>query len=75
MIRKIKQKIRTYLTEKYDAQYFQELEEAVTFYDDWIWEMENTSKDQDMAIVWDLEKEKRDKLEKRKNVSDLRSLQ
>ena len=69
MIRKIKQKIRTYLTEKYDAQYFQELEKAVTSYDDWIWEMENTSKDQDMTIVWDLEKEKRDKLEKRKNVS------
>lgn len=69
MIRKIKQKVRTYLTEKYDAVYFQELEEQVTSYDDWIWESENSSKIQDEVIVWDLEKEKRHKLEQRKGVS------
>ena len=69
MIRKIKQKIRTYLTEKYDAVYFQELEQQVTSYDDWIWETENTSKEKEMEIVWDLEKEKRQKLEQRKGVS------
>ena len=68
MIRKIKQKIRTYLTEKYDAEYFQKLEGQVTSYDDWIWEMENTSKEKEMEIVWDLEKEKRRKLEQRKGV-------
>ena len=69
MIRKVKQKIRTYLTEKYDAQYFQELEEQTASYDDWIWEMENSSKEQEMEIVWDLEKEQREKLEKRKRIS------
>lgn len=69
MIRKIKQKVRTYLTEKYDAGYFQELEEQVTSYDEWIWESENSSKIQDEVIVWDLEKEKRHKLEQRKGVS------
>lgn len=69
MIGKIKQKIRTYLTEKYDAVYFQELEHQVTSYDDWIWEMENASKEKEMELVWDLEKEKRHKLEQRKGVS------
>lgn len=69
MIRKIKQKIRTYLTEKYDAVYFQELDHQVTSYDDWIWETENASKEKEMEIVWDLEKEKRHKLEQRKGVS------
>ena len=68
MIRRVKQKIRNYLTEKYDAEYFQKLEEQVTSYDDWIWEQENSSKNQNEVIVWDLEKEKRQKLEKRKNI-------
>ena len=69
MIRRIKQKIRTYLTEKYDAGYFQELEEQVTSYDEWIWENENSSKVREEVIIWDLEKEKRYKLEQRKVVS------
>lgn len=69
MIRKIKQKIRTYLTEKYDAEYFRELEQQSATYDDWVWDMENTSKEKEMEIVWDLEKEKRHKLEQRKGVS------
>ena len=69
MIGKIKQKIRTYLTEKYDAVYFQELDHQVTSYDDWIWETENASKEKEMELVWDLEKEKRHKLEQRKGVS------
>lgn len=68
MIRKIKQKIRTYLTEKYDTEYFQELEEAVTSYDDWIWERENASKDPEMELILDLETERRRKLEERKSV-------
>ena len=68
MIRRVKQKIRNCLTEKYDAEYFQKLEEQVTSYDDWIWEQENSSKNQNEVIVWDLEKEKRQKLEKRKNI-------
>lgn len=67
MIRKIKQKIRTYLTEKYDAAYFQELEQQVTSYDDWIWETENASQEKEMEIVWDLEKEKRHKLKRRES--------
>ena len=66
MIGKIKQKIRTCLTEKYDRQYFQELEETVTTYDDWIWEKENASKDPEMEIIRDLEQKKRHKLEERK---------
>lgn len=69
MVHKIKQKIRNFMTEKYDAKYFQELEEQVTSYDDWIWESENSAKDQEEVIVWDLEKEKRHKLEQRKGVS------
>lgn len=68
VIRKIKQKIRTYLTEKYDAVYFQELDHQATSYDDWIWETENASKEKEMELVWDLEKEKRRKLEQRKGV-------
>ena len=69
MIRKIKQKIRTYLTEKYDAEYYQELEQQTISYDDWVWEKENVSEEKEMEIVWDLEKEKRHKLEQRKGVS------
>ena len=68
MIRKIKQKVRTCLTEKYDTGYFRALEEAVTSYDDWIWEKENTSKNPEMELILDLEAERRRKLEERKSV-------
>ena len=45
VVSKVKQNIRNYLTTKYDAQYFQELESQVTSYDDWIWEQKNSKKE------------------------------
>lgn len=63
MIRRIKQKIRNYLTAKYDAEYFGELENQVISYDTWVREQEAVSSKKDMEMVWDLEKEKAERLE------------
>ena len=60
MIRRIKQEIRNYLTAKYDAEYFQELEAQVDSYDTWVREQENASREKDIEIIWDMAEEKKD---------------
>lgn len=54
MIRRIKQEIRNYLNKKYDAEYFQELENQTLRYDEWIRQQENKQKEERTEIVWDL---------------------
>ena len=56
VVSKVKQNIRNYLTTKYDAQYFQELESQVTSYDDWIWEQNNSKKEETEELILDLGK-------------------
>ena len=65
VISKVKQNIRDYLTTKYDAQYFQELETQVTSYDDWIWEQNNSKKEVTEELILDLGKEEKEKQQKR----------
>ena len=65
VISKVKQNIRNYLTTKYDAQYFQELESQVTSYDDWIWEQNNSKKEVTEELILDLGKEEKEKQQKR----------
>lgn len=60
MIRRIKQEIRNYLTAKYDAEYFEELENQVDSYDTWVREREEDAREKDIEIVWDLREEKKD---------------
>lgn len=57
MIRKVKQKIRDYLTAKYDARYLEELECQVMSYDTWINQQEDALKEDEIDIIWDLRKE------------------
>ena len=47
MIRKVKQKIRNYLTAKYDALYLAELENQVMSYQTWIEEEEASFKEKE----------------------------
>ena len=61
----VKQNIRNYLTTKYDAQYFQELESQVTSYDDWIWEQNNSKKEETEELILDLGKLEQEKQQKR----------
>lgn len=80
MIRKIKKIIRNYLTDKYDMEYFRELEAQVCSYDEWFREQEAVSDHQDLEIIRDLEEEKAVKLENRKptvvlSYSELESLE
>ena len=56
VVSKVKQNIRNYLTTKYDAQYLQELESQVTSYDDWIWEQNNSKKEETEELILDLGK-------------------
>lgn len=63
MIRKVKQKIRNYLTAKYDIEYRTDLENQVISYDTWIREQEESCKEKEAEIIWDLEQEKRECLE------------
>ena len=65
VISKVKQNIRDYLTTKYDAQYFQELESQVTSYDDWVWEQNNSKKEVTEELILDLGKEEKEKQQKR----------
>ena len=65
VISKVKQNIRKYLTTKYDAQYFQELESQVTSYDDWIWEQNNSKKEETEELILDLGKLEQEKQQKR----------
>lgn len=65
VISKVKQNIRNYLTTKYDAQYFQELESQVTSYDDWIWEQNNSKEEVTEKLILDLGKEEKEKQQKR----------
>jgi len=44
VIGKLKQKIRYYLTEKYDMEYFEELDQQVSTYHNWIEKIENEKK-------------------------------
>ena len=65
VVSKVKQNIRNYLTTKYDAQYFQELESQVTSYDDWIWEQNNSKKEENEELILDLGKLEQEKQQKR----------
>lgn len=65
VVSKVKQNIRNYLTTKYDAQYFQELESQVTSYDDWIWEQNNSKKEETEELILDLGKLEEEKKQKR----------
>lgn len=65
VVSKVKQNIRNYLTTKYDAQYFQELESQVTSYDDWIWEQNNSKKEETKELILDLGKLEEEKKQKR----------
>lgn len=71
IISKVKQNIRDYLTTKYDAMYFQELDSQVTSYDDWIWEQNNSKEDVTEELILDLGKEKKEKQQKRNLVTKL----
>ena len=61
MIRKVKQKIRNYLTAKYDARYYADLENQVQSYENWLQEQEISLRENEAEIIWDLEKEKQKK--------------
>ena len=63
MIRKAKQKIRNYLTAKYDAEYMADLENQMMSYHAWVEEEEVSSKEKDGEIIWDLEQNKKEKAE------------
>ena len=65
VVSKVKQNIRNYLTTKYDAQYLQELESQVTSYDDWIWEQNNSKKEETEELILDLGKLEEEKKQKR----------
>ena len=65
VVSKVKQNIRNYLTSKYDAQYLQELESQVTSYDDWIWEQNNSKKEETEELILDLGKLEEEKKQKR----------
>lgn len=65
MIRKVKQKIRNYLTAKYDALYLAELENQVMSYHTWTEEEEASFKEKEEEIIWDLEQ---DKLQREENI-------
>ena len=65
VVSKVKQNIRNHLTTKYDAQYFQELESQVTSYDDWIWEQNNSKKEETEELILDLGKLEEEKKQKR----------
>ena len=65
VVSKVKQNIRNHLTTKYDAQYFQELESQVTSYDDWIWEQNNSKKEETEELILDLGKLEEEKMQKR----------
>ena len=64
MIRKVKQKIRNYLTMKYDAEYREDLEQQVVSYHTWLEEEEASNKENETEIIWDLEREKLEKKER-----------
>lgn len=65
VVSKVKQNIRNYLTSKYDAQYLQELESQVTSYDVWIWEQNNSKKEETEELILDLGKLEEEKKQKR----------
>ena len=71
VISKVKQNIRDYLTTKYDAMYFQELESQITSYDDWIWEQNNSKEEVTEELILDLGKKEKDKQQKRNLVTKI----